>query len=243
MARVRLDRLRPGRLAGVGRPGPAPGGATPTGMFTGTATGGAAAPDLATAGEVMARSGHALGLAGDIAAPRPRPVSTRLQALGVAVDRVRRRPQVDVRQALLVTGAVAMGLGLVAIVLGWYGASHSAYLFQEVPYLISGGMLGVALVAGGGFLFFAAWIVRLIDEQRRFSSRVEQTLEHVDRALAAVVAEAGRASAPGYGPPASSPEAVPAAPGPLDRRREAPGAGGPEAPGGFWPVQPGGGQR
>lgn len=149
-------------------------------------------------GDVMARSGNALGLAGDITAPRRRPVSARLQTLGVAVDRVRRRPRADVRQALLVAGAVAMGLGMVAIVLGWYGASHSAYLFQEVPYLISGGLLGVALVAGGGFLFFAAWIVRLMDEQRRFSNRVEQTLEQVDRALAAITAEAGRNAAPGY---------------------------------------------
>ena len=47
-----------------------------------------------------------------------------------------------------------MGLGFVAVVFGWYGASHSAYLFQEIPYLISGGLLGVALVTGGGFLFF-----------------------------------------------------------------------------------------
>lgn len=157
---------------------------------------------LAGAGaDVLARSGDALGVAGDIAGARQRPVPARLQALGAAVDRVRRRPQLDVRQILLVTGALAMGLGLVAIVLGWYGASHSAYLFQEIPYLISGGLLGVALVAGGGFLFFAAWIIRLIDEQRRFSSRVEQTLEQVDRALTAVVADAGRVAAPGYQPP------------------------------------------
>lgn len=233
MARVRLDRLRPGRLAGTGRPGPAP--ADPV---TGAAT-----ADLAPFGDVVARSGNALGLAGDITAPRPRPVSSRLQSLGVAVDRVRRRPQVDVRQTLLVAGAVAMGLGLVAIVLGWYGASHSAYLFQEVPYLISGGLLGVALVAGGGFLFFAAWIIRLIDEQRRFSSRVEQTLEQVDRALQAVVAEAGHASAPGYGPPADAErQAVPAGPGPLDPGHQAQPRS-PQAPGGFWPVQPGGGAR
>ena len=155
-------------------------------------------PLAAVGGDVLARSGNALGLAGDIAAPRRRPVSTRLQTLGVAVDRVRRRPRADVRQVLLVAGAVCMGLGLVAIVLGWYGASHSAYLFQEIPYLISGGLLGVALVAGGGFLFFAAWIVRLLEEQRRFSTRVEETLEHVDRALAAVAAEAGHGAFPAY---------------------------------------------
>jgi hypothetical protein len=122
------------------------------------------------------------------------PVASRLAALGRAVEGVRRRPQIDVRRALLVAGASAMGLGLVAIVLGWYGAAHSAYVFQEIPYLISGGLLGVALVAGGGLLFFAAWLVRLIEENRRYAARVEQTLDRVDRALIAVATEAAAAA-------------------------------------------------
>jgi hypothetical protein len=87
-----------------------------------------------------------------------------------------------------------MGLGVVAIILGWYGAAHSAYLFQEVPYLISGGLLGVALVAGGGFLFFAAWLVRMIEENRKYAARMEQTLDRVDRALMAVATDAAAAA-------------------------------------------------
>jgi hypothetical protein len=118
------------------------------------------------------------------------PVASRLAALARAVEGARRRPQIDVRKALLVAGASAMGLGLVAIILGWYGAAHSAYLFQEIPYLISGGLLGVALVAGGGFLFFAAWLVRMIEENRKYAARVEQTLDRVDRALVAVASGA-----------------------------------------------------
>ena len=98
---------------------------------------------------------------------RQAPVNARLAGLGRALDGLRRRPSVDVKRALLVAGATGMGLGLVIIVLGWYGASHSAYLFQEIPYLISGGLLGVALVAGGGFLFFAAWLVRMMEDNGR----------------------------------------------------------------------------
>jgi hypothetical protein len=122
------------------------------------------------------------------------PVGARLAELARAVERVRRRPAVDVRKALLVSGATAMGLGLLAIVLGWYGAAHSAYLFQEVPYLISGGLLGVALVAGGGFLFFAAWLVRMMADNRRHAVRVEQTLARLDHVLEAVTADAARAA-------------------------------------------------
>jgi len=87
-----------------------------------------------------------------------------------------------------------MGLGIVAIVLGWYGAAHSTYLFQEVPYLISGGLLGVALVAGGGFLFFASWLVRMLEDNHRHASRVEQTLARVDQVLGAIAADALQAA-------------------------------------------------
>jgi hypothetical protein len=138
--------------------------------------------------------------AGTTAEPDPgrQPVGERLEQLGRALAQVRRRQLLDVRQVLLVGGSLAMGLGVVAIVLGWYGASHSAYLFEEIPYLISGGLLGVALVAGGGFLFFGAWLVRLFEQQRRFAGRVERTLDQVDRALEALAADVERRSAPGY---------------------------------------------
>ena len=128
---------------------------------------------------------------------RQAPVGARLASLGRALDGLRRRPSVDVKRALLVAGATGMGLGLVIIVLGWYGAAHSAYLFQEIPYLISGGLLGVALVAGGGFLFFAAWLVRMMEDNGRYAARVEQTLARVDRALDAITADAARAASAG----------------------------------------------
>lgn len=122
-------------------------------------------------------------------------VSSRLATLARAVERSRGRRQFDVRQIMLFIGSTLMGLGFVAIVLGWYGAAHSAYLFQEVPYLISGGLLGVALVVGGGFLFFAAWLVRLIEDNRRYNARVAQTLDRVDRALTAIATDAAAAAA------------------------------------------------
>jgi hypothetical protein len=124
-------------------------------------------------------------------------VRSRLVALARAVERSRRR-QWNVRQVMLIVGAALMGLGFVAIVLGWYGAAHSTYLFQEVPYLISGGLLGVALAATGGLLFFGAWLVRMIEENRQYANRVAQTLESVDRVLGAIVSDA--AASAGYPP-------------------------------------------
>jgi hypothetical protein len=124
-----------------------------------------------------------------------RNISQRLNTLADSVHGARGRLHFDIRQVLLVGGAVCIGIGFMAIVFGWYGAAHSVYLFQEIPYLISGGLLGVALVAGGGFLFFAAWIVRLLDENRRHAARVERTLDRVDRVLAAVATDAAAAAA------------------------------------------------
>lgn len=145
------------------------------------------------------------------------PVTGRLVALARVVECSRRR-QWEVRQLMLLVGATLMALGFVAIVLGWYGAAHSSYVFQEVPYLISGGLLGVALVAGGGFLFFAAWLVRLIEENRRDSARVAQTLDRVDRVLAAMSPEAAASLAAQLssepGTPAGAPPPAPGAPPP-----------------------------
>lgn len=141
------------------------------------------------AGVTVTTSGPRTGVQGR------RPISQRLGALADSVHGARGRLRFDIRQVLLVGGAVCIGIGFVAIIFGWYGAAHSAYLFQEIPYLISGGLLGVALVAGGGFLFFAAWIVRLLEENRRHAARVERTLDRVDRVLAAVATDAAAAAA------------------------------------------------
>ena len=119
-----------------------------------------------------------------------RSISSRLVGLAHAVEGTRRGTRFDVRQLMLAAGATSMALGIVAIVLGWYGAAHSSYLFQEIPYLISGGLLGVALVAGGGFLFFASWFVRMIEDNHRYAARVEQTLSRVDHVLGAIATDA-----------------------------------------------------
>jgi hypothetical protein len=119
-----------------------------------------------------------------------RPIVSRLAGLASALEGTRRGSSLDVRRLMLATGSTCMGLGLVAIVLGWYGAAHSSYLFQEIPYLISGGLLGVALVAGGGFLFFASWFVRMIENNHQYATRVERTLERVDHVLGAITDDA-----------------------------------------------------
>lgn len=46
-------------------------------------------------------------------------------------------------------GWIAAGLGVVLLVLGWYGVSGQATVAQQVPYLASASIPGAALVVGG----------------------------------------------------------------------------------------------
>lgn len=73
---------------------------------------------------------------------------------------------------LTLIGALVMPLGLVLVIMGWWGAAHTPYNFEQVPYLISGGLLGLALCLTGGFLFFGAWIARVALSTQRTADQV-----------------------------------------------------------------------
>jgi hypothetical protein len=98
-----------------------------------------------------------------------------------AVQRLER-----VHFGLLIGGSVLLPLGLLVIGLGWYGAAHTPYAFEQTPYLISGGVLGVALVLAGGFLYFGAWMVRASVTARRDADRVVEALDRITALLPAI---------------------------------------------------------
>jgi hypothetical protein len=112
------------------------------------------------------------------------PVPTRLQRLAAVVDRARPgRSSRNVRKWLEWVGMGLIVFGFVCILLGWYGAANSPYLYQEVPYLISGGLLGVALVIGGGVLVRSAWSMRQIEEERRNALAIVRSVDRLERIL------------------------------------------------------------
>lgn len=83
-------------------------------------------------------------------------------------------------RALLLVGAGLMPLGILVILLGWYGAAHTPYVFEQIPYLISGGLLGLALVVAGGLLYFGYLLTRLIVEQRRHTADILDALDRIE---------------------------------------------------------------
>lgn len=84
---------------------------------------------------------------------------------------------------LMVLGGVVAPLGLVVVLLGWWGASHTPYVFEQLPYLISGGLLGVGMVFLGAFFYFAHWMTQLVKEHRVQSVAMLEALQRLQDRL------------------------------------------------------------
>lgn len=114
----------------------------------------------------------------------PTPAPSRLARLSALVDKARPgRAGRNVRKTMQMAGMAVIVLGFVFILVGWYGAAHSPYLYEEVPYLISGGLLGVAMVIGGGVLVRSAWTLRQIEEDRRNALAIVRSVDRLERIL------------------------------------------------------------
>jgi hypothetical protein len=82
------------------------------------------------------------------------------------------------QRLLLAVAAGLMTLGLCLILLGWLGAARSTVVEEQVPYLISGGLLGVALAVIGAVTLFAHWLTVMIREARVYEAARRQ--DHVE---------------------------------------------------------------
>jgi len=84
---------------------------------------------------------------------------------------------------MLYLGGVLMPLGVLLIVLGWVGASRTPLVFEQTPYLISGGLLGLGLVIGGGFVYFGYWQSLRIREARQQSRDLAAAVSKLESLL------------------------------------------------------------
>jgi hypothetical protein len=84
---------------------------------------------------------------------------------------------------------VAAGLvvvGLIALIIGWVGVSGTGLAAEQLPYLISGGLGGIAMIAVGCTVWVSA---DLQDEWRRLDA-LEERLVELRKANAATPAAA-----------------------------------------------------
>jgi hypothetical protein len=80
---------------------------------------------------------------------------------------------------------VLVGVGALALIIGWVGVSSTAYAAEQLPYIISGGLGGIFLLGVGATLWLSA---DLRDEWRKLD-RIEEAL--AQQAAEPVAAEIG----------------------------------------------------
>ena len=100
-------------------------------------------------------------------APAVSPEPAPDERLWTETAKLRSRTGVPIDRWLQLAGAVLPLLGLLAILAGWYGVSHTARAWRQTPYLVSGGLLGLGLIFLGGFAYFAYWMTKLVEQGQR----------------------------------------------------------------------------
>jgi hypothetical protein len=81
-------------------------------------------------------------------------------------------------------GSILIPLGVIFILLAWYGAAHARVEQQQIPYLISGGFTGLGCMVVGGLLFFGHWLYRIYDQADLQHEEQLKALEQLTRAIA-----------------------------------------------------------
>jgi hypothetical protein len=84
---------------------------------------------------------------------------------------------------LLIAAGALVTAGLTAILLAWVGASRSTIIEEQVPYLISGGLFGLALAVVGAITYFAHWLTVFVREAREHEAARAQDHEELMEAL------------------------------------------------------------
>lgn len=80
----------------------------------------------------------------------------------------------------LTLGVLTTLLGVIITILGWNGAANTTVLQYQIPYIISGGVLGVALIVLGG-MYQVGYV--LWSQQRRSTSELLTVLSALTQEL------------------------------------------------------------
>lgn len=99
-----------------------------------------------------------------------------------AVARLGEKAQsTELLRMLLLPGAFALVAGFVFMFFGWYGAARTTREIEQVPYLISGGFIGLGLVFVGALLlacaFWMSMLQRFTEENRERDEARARELE------------------------------------------------------------------
>ena len=136
----------------------------------------------------MAALAHDVNVGADVtttAAADPHAEARRLQRLADGVRQLRTGGgtlKLGERTLMVIAGVVAP-LGLILILVGWWGAARTPNLFEQIPYAISGGLFGLGLVFLGSICYFAHWLTELVKEHRAQSAAVVEAISRLEDVL------------------------------------------------------------
>jgi hypothetical protein len=90
----------------------------------------------------------------------------------------------DLMKMVLLPGAILVIVGFNFIVFGWVGAARTPREIEQIPYLISGGLVGLGLVFVGALLLASAfWMALLRRFQEEADERTARQLEGLEERL------------------------------------------------------------
>lgn len=100
-------------------------------------------------------------------------------------------PLAEAESLLLKIGVVLPLVGVGLMLAAWWNASDTPHVADQIPMLISGGLVGLGLVLVGLGLFlrysltrlFRFWLARVIVEQQAQTDRVVAALDNVETAI------------------------------------------------------------
>jgi hypothetical protein len=92
----------------------------------------------------------------------------------------------------IMAGAILLPLGIAVIVLGWNGAAHGRVDQQQIPYIISGGVLGLAGVITGCFFYWSHWLYRIYDQADLHHQETLREQREMTRLLIEAMGNRGR---------------------------------------------------
>ncbi|MHB8669120.1 MAG: hypothetical protein ACYDAD_00920 [Acidimicrobiales bacterium] len=85
---------------------------------------------------------------------------------------------IDLRRTWQVAaGSILLTAGLILILLGWAGAARSPLVEEQIPYVVSGGLLGLALTVTGSFFFWGHWLYRRYERAEYHHREIVALLE------------------------------------------------------------------
>ena len=91
----------------------------------------------------------------------------------------------------VIAGAMLLPFGIAVIIIGWHGAAYGNVDQKQIPYLISGGILGLAIVIVGCFFFWAHWLYRLHEQAEIHHEEALREQRELTKSLIDAIASGG----------------------------------------------------